>query len=143
MAVTKVLVLMKVVVEALEIRCLSFLIWVFLYCRSVFSLFLKMVFCRFVKVGSSSFCCRDVLVLAISVGMWLILVLVHLILLWMSEHSAFFIMVCSNFLPFHLVCKVFGVTLFARHLSVKMLAVLDLASCISDFSSFFASSRVL
>ena len=48
-------------------RGLSFLIWVFLYCRNLFSLLLKMVFCRYVKVGSSSFCCRDVLVLANSV----------------------------------------------------------------------------
>ena len=63
--------------EDLEMRCLSFLSWVFLYCRNVFSLILKMVFCRVVKVGSSSFCCRDVLVLAISVWRWLILVFVH------------------------------------------------------------------
>ena len=52
--VLKVLVVLEAilaaVVEALEIRCLSFLIWVFLYCRNVFSLLLKMVFCRFVKV---------------------------------------------------------------------------------------------
>ena len=33
----------------------------------------------------------------------------------MSEHSAFFIMGPSNLLPFHLICKVFHVTLFARH----------------------------
>ena len=46
--------ILKVVVEAEEMRCLSFFIWVFLYCRNVFSLLLKMVFCRFVKVGSSS-----------------------------------------------------------------------------------------
>ena len=46
--------------------------------------------------GSSNFCCRDVLVLAILVWMWLILISVHLILLWMREHSAFFIMVCSS-----------------------------------------------
>ena len=61
------------------------------------------------------------------------MIFVHLILLWMSEHSAFFIMVCSNLLPFHLICKVFCVTLFARHLRLKILAVLDLASCISSF----------
>ena len=89
------------------------------------------------KVGSSSFCCRDVLVLAISVWRWLILIFVHLILLWMSECSAFFIMACSNLLPFHLICKV-----FARHLRLKILAVLDLASCISSFSNFLASNRV-
>ena len=50
-AMLKVLVVLKailgVVVEALEMRCLSFLIWVFLYCRNVFSLLLKMVLCRF------------------------------------------------------------------------------------------------
>ena len=54
-----------VVVEDLEMRYLSFFIWGFLYCRNVFSLLLKIMFCRFVKVGSSSFCCRDVLVSAI------------------------------------------------------------------------------
>ena len=67
-AVLKVLVVLEAiagVVEALEMKCMSFLIWVFLYCRNVFSLLLKMVFYRFVKVGSSSFCCRDVSVLAI------------------------------------------------------------------------------
>ena len=109
----------EVVVEDLEMRTLSFLIWVFLYWRNVFSLLLKIMFIRSVKFGSSSFCCRDVLVLAISVWRWLILIFVHLILLWMSECSAFFIMACSNLLPFHLICKVFGVTLFARHLRVK------------------------
>ena len=102
--VLKVLVILEavleVVVEDLEMRCLSFLIWVFLYCRNVFSLLLKIMFCRSVKVGSSSFYCRDVLVLAISVWRWLILIFVHLILLWMSEHSAFFIMACSKLLPF-------------------------------------------
>ena len=111
-AVLKVLVVLEAILEVV-VRCLSFLIWVFLYRRNVFSLLLKMVFCRFVKVGSSSFCCRDVLVLAISVCRWLILILVHFILLCISEHSAFFIMACSNLLPFHLTCKVFGVTLFA------------------------------
>ena len=141
-AMLKVLVVLEVVVETLEMRCLSFLNWVFLYCRKVFSLLLKMVFCGCVKVGSSSFCCRDVLVLAISVWRWLILILVHLILLGMSEHSAFFIVACSNLLPFHLICKVFGVNLFARHLRLKIRAVLDLASCISNFSNFLASSRV-
>ena len=88
-AVLKVLVFLEaiweVVVEDLEIRCLNFLIWVFLYCRNVISLSLKITFCRFVKVGSSSFCCRDVLVLAFSVWRWLVLIFVHLILLWMSE----------------------------------------------------------
>ena len=122
-AVLKVLVLLEAIievsVEALEMRCLSFLIWVFLYCRNVFSFLLKMVFCRFSKVGSSSLCCRDVLVLAISVLRWLILVLGHLFLWWMSEHSAFLIMACSNVLPFQLICKVFGVTLFASHLRLK------------------------
>ena len=47
----------------------------------VFSLLLKVMFSKSVKVGSSSFCCRDVLVLAISVWRWLILIFVHLILL--------------------------------------------------------------
>ena len=144
--VLKVLVVLEavlsVVVEDLEMRCLSLLTWVFLYCRNVFSLLLKKTFCRVVKVDSSIFYCRDVLVLSISVWRWLILIFVHLILLWMSEHSAFFIMVCSTLLPFHLICKVFGVTLFARHLRLKILAVLDLASCISSFSNFLASSRV-
>ena len=78
-------------------RCLSFLIWVFWYCRNVFSLLLKIMFCRCVKVGSFHFCCGDV-----SVWRWLILIFVHLILLWMIEHSAFFIMACTNLLPFHL-----------------------------------------
>ena len=123
-------------------RSLSFLIWVFLYWRNVFSLLLKIMFSRSVKVSSSSFCCRDVLVLAISVWRWLMLIFVHLILLWMSECSAFFIMACSNLLPFHLIGKVFGVTLFARHLRLKILAVLDLASYISIFSNFLASNRV-
>ena len=67
---------------------------------------------------------------------------VHLILLWVREHSPFFIMAFSNLLPFHFLCKVFGVTLFARHLRLKILAVLDLACCISSFSNFLASSRV-
>ena len=75
-AVLKVLAvleaILEVVVEDLEMRCLSFLIWVFLYCRNSFSWLLRMVFFRFVKVGLSSFCCRDVLVLAISVQRWLI-----------------------------------------------------------------------
>ena len=57
--------ILEVVTEALGMRCLSFLIWVFLSCRNVFSLLLKIMFYRFVKVGSSNFCCRDVLVLAI------------------------------------------------------------------------------
>ena len=67
----KVLVVLEAILEidmeALEIRCLSFVIWVLLYCRNIFDLLLKMVFCTFVKVGSSSFCCRHILVLAISV----------------------------------------------------------------------------
>ena len=82
--VLKVLVVLEAIlefVEDMEMRCLSFLIWVFLCCRNVFSLLLKIVFFRFVKVGSSSFCCRDVLVLAIFVWRWLILIFVHLILL--------------------------------------------------------------
>ena len=70
-AVLKVLVvlgaILEVVVEDLEMRCLSFLIWVFLYCRNVFSLLSKIMFTRSVKAGSSIFCCKDVLVLAISV----------------------------------------------------------------------------
>ena len=81
--------ILKVVVEDLEMRCLSFLISVFLYCMNVFSLLLKIMFCRFVKVSSSSFCCRDVLVLGISVWKWLIFILVYLIMLWMSELSAY------------------------------------------------------
>ena len=121
--VLKVLVvleaILEVVVEDLDMMCLSLLIWVFLYCRNVFSLLLKIMFNRSVKVSSSSFCCRDVLMLAISVWRWLILIIVHLILLWMRECSAFFSMACSNLLPFHLICKVFGVTLFARHLRLK------------------------
>ena len=60
----------------------------------------------------------------------------------MSERSAFFILACSKLLPFHLIWKVFGVTLFARHLRLKILAVLDLAGYISSFSSFLVSSRV-
>ena len=128
--------ILEVVVEDLEMRSLSFLIRVFLYWRNVFPLLLKIMFSRSVKVGSSSFCCRDVLMLAISVCRWLILIFVHLILLWMSEHWTFFIMACANVLPFHLICKVFGVTLFARHLRLKILAVLDLASCICSFSNF-------
>ena len=134
-AVLKVLVvlevILEVVVEDLEMRYLSFLIWVFLHCRNVFSLLLKMVFCGFVKVGSSSFCCREVLMLAISVWKWLRLICEYFILFWMSGHSAFFIMACSNLLPFNLICKVFGVTLFAKHPRLKILAVLDVASCIS------------
>ena len=109
-AVLKVLVVLKaileVVVEDLEMRCLSFLISVFLYCRNVFSLLLMIMFCRSVKVGSSNFYCRDVLVFAISVWRWLILIFVHWILLWINECLAFFIMACTNLLPFHLICKV-------------------------------------
>ena len=105
-AVLKVLVVLEAILEVpvddLEMRCLSFLIQVFLYCR-----LLKITFCRFVRVGPSSFCCRDVFVLAISVGRWLILIFVPLILLWMSEHSAFFIMACSKSFPFHFICTVF------------------------------------
>ena len=63
-AVLKVLVVLEAilegVVEDLEMRCLRFLIWVFLYCGNIFSLLLKIVFSRSVKVGASSFCCRDV-----------------------------------------------------------------------------------
>ena len=70
------------------------------------------------------------------------MIFVHLILMWMSECSAFFILACSSLLPFHLICKVYGVSLFARHLRLKSLAVLDLASCISSLSIFLASSRV-
>ena len=57
--------ILDVVVEYLEMRSLCFLIWVFLYWRNVFSLLLKIMFSRSVKIGSSSFYCRDVLVLAI------------------------------------------------------------------------------
>ena len=66
----------------------------------------------------------------------------ELFLLCMSKHSAFFIMACSNVLPLHLICKVFGVSLFARHLKLKILAVLDLAGCISTVSNVLATSRV-
>ena len=121
-AVLKVLVVLEAVlsvVEDLEMRCLSFLIWVFLYCRNVFSLLLKITFCRVVKVDSSNFCCRDVLVLSISVWRWLILIFVHFILLWMSECSAFFIMVCSTFLPFHLICKSFWCYFVCKASEVK------------------------
>ena len=55
-----------------------------LYCRTVFSLLLKIMFIRSVKVGSSSFCCRGVLMLPISVWRWLILIFVHLILCYMN-----------------------------------------------------------
>ena len=136
--VVKVLVvleaILETVVETLEVRCLSFLIWVFLYCRDVSFLLLKMVFCKFVKVGSSSFSCSDVLGLSISVWRWLILILVHLILVWMSECSAFLIITCANLFPFHLICKVFGVTSLGMNLRLKVLAVHDLASCIVNFS---------
>ena len=58
-AVLKVLVALEAilgfVVEALEMRFLSFLILVFFYCRNVFSLLLKMVFCRSVLVHLVSF----------------------------------------------------------------------------------------
>ena len=145
-AVLKMLVILDAIlelfVENLQMRCLSFLIWVFLYCRNIFSLLLKVTFCRFVKAGSSTFYCRDVLVQAISVWRWLILIFVHLILLWMSECSAFFIMACFNLLPFHLIGKVFGVTLFARHQRLKIFEALDLATCISSFPNFLTSGRV-
>ena len=49
--VLKVLVvleaILEVVVKVLEIRYLSFVISMSLYCRNVFSLLFKMVFCRF------------------------------------------------------------------------------------------------
>ena len=87
--VLKVLVVLGAILEVglddLKMKCLSFLIWVFLCCRNVFSLLLKIMFSRSVKVGSSSFCCRDMLVLAVSVWRWFIFIFVHLILLWMSE----------------------------------------------------------
>ena len=57
--------ILEVVVEALEIRCLSFLIWVFLYCRNMFFLLLKMVSFKFLKFSSLCLCCRNVLVLVI------------------------------------------------------------------------------
>ena len=59
----------------------------------------------------------------------------------MNEHLVFFIMACSNLLPFHLIGKFFGGTLFAKHLRLIILAVVDLSSCISSFSNFLASSR--
>ena len=64
------------------------------------------------------------IVLAISVWKWFILILVHLFLLWMSEHSLLLIVACSNLFPFHFIWKVFGVTLFARHLMLQFLALL-------------------
>ena len=79
--------------------------------------------------------------LAISICRSLILIFVHLILLWISECSAFFIIACSKLFPFHLICKVFGVTLFARHLRLKILTVLDLAIFISSFPNFLVSSK--
>ena len=98
--VLKVLVVLEAILEvdeeAQEMRCLSFFIWVFLYCRNVFSLLFKMAFCKFVKVGLSSFCGRDVLVCTISVRRWLILMCVHSIPLWMSEHKVFFIIAYSS-----------------------------------------------
>ena len=42
--------ILEVVVEDLEMRCLSFLIWVFLYLRNVFSLLLKIMFYRFLRL---------------------------------------------------------------------------------------------
>ena len=39
-------------------------------------------------------------------------------------------------IAFPLDLQSFGVTLFARHLRLKILAVLDLASCISNFFNF-------
>ena len=87
-AVLKVLIvleaILEVVVEDLEVRFMSFLIWVFLYCRNVFSLLLKVMFSRSVKADSSSFYCRDVFLLAISIWRWLILIIAHLIPMWMS-----------------------------------------------------------
>ena len=44
-------------------------------------------------------------------------------------------MASSHLLPLLLISKVFGATLFARHLRLKILAVLNLARCISDFSN--------
>ena len=59
-AVLEVLVVLEAifedVAEDLEMRCLSFLSWVFLYCSNVFALLLKIMFSRSVKVDSSSFC---------------------------------------------------------------------------------------
>ena len=54
--------------------------------------------------------------------------------------DAFLIMACSNSFPFHLICKYFGVPLFAKYQRLNILAVLDLASCISNFSNFLAFS---
>ena len=42
-------------------------------------------------------------------------------------------MACLKLFAVHLICKVFGVTLLARHLRWKVVAVLDLKSCISNF----------
>ena len=51
-------------------------------------------------------------------------------------------MACSMLCSFYLICKVFSVTLFAVHLKLKIHALLHLASCISNFTDFLASSRV-
>ena len=106
-AVLKVLVvleaILEVVVEALWIRCFSFLVWAFLYCRNVFSLLLKIILCRFVKVGSSSFCCRDVLMLAISAWKWSSLILVHLFYCgWVNIQLSLLWPVISYFILFDL-----------------------------------------
>ena len=86
------------------------------------------------KVGSISFYCADVLVLAILVWRRLILKFMHLILLLMVEFSPFLIMVFLKLIPFHLICKVLGVTLLARGLRLKILVVLSFV-LLGDFHS--------
>ena len=53
------------------------------------------------------------------------------------------IIACSKLFPLHLIPMVFGVTLFDRHLRLKTLAVLDLASFVPNLSNSLASSKVL
>ena len=129
MAVLKVLVvleaILEVVVEALEVTCLSFTICVFLYCRNLSPCYWRWWSVDLWRLVITFLLQRCLGVFGVSVWRWLILILVHLFLLWMSEYSDFFIMACSNLLHLHLICKVFGVTLFARHLRLKPLSVLD------------------
>ena len=139
MAVLKVLVVLESILEVVEVlgmRCLSFLIRVFLYCRNVFSLLLKMVFCRLVKVGSSSFCCRDVPVLAISVLRWLILTSVH----WF--YCGWVNIQFSLLWPVQTYCLSIWFARFLVLLYLLGTKILDMASFTSNFCNFHASSRV-
>ena len=63
-------------------RCLSFLILILPYCKNLFCLLLSVLFCRFVKVGSSIF------LLQICLGV-----------------NFFSFVVVKSLLPFHLICK--------------------------------------